>query len=160
MSMTDYERAVEIVRKNPGMAYFAGPREEVLVEAAEQELGLRFPPIYRRFLLDFGAGSFGSAEIYGVIHGRFEESGIPDGVWYNMRLRREADFPDHLIAFYDVGDGYLYCIDVRESQLEENQIIGIELANDGIARQYDKIGANFGEVFLRLVLAQMEMRRE
>ena len=51
------------------------------------ELGLEFPPSYRRFVLDFGAGSFGASEVYGVIDSNFENSSVPDAVWCTLDVR-------------------------------------------------------------------------
>jgi hypothetical protein len=79
MTMRDYEAARKMLLEHGGLADFAGPRDEGLIEQAEQVLGLRFPPTYRRFLREFGSGSFGGTEIYGVVDDDFEGSGIPDG---------------------------------------------------------------------------------
>jgi hypothetical protein len=107
MAMQDYEAALELIRANPSLASFVGPRDPALVDAAEQALGLRFPPTYRRFLEDFGAGSFGSFEVLGVIDDDFEESTVPDGIWYTLS-ERESGLPDDLAVVGEVGDGTLY----------------------------------------------------
>jgi hypothetical protein len=44
-----------------------GERPEALVDPAEQTLGLRFPPSYRAFVRELGAGDAGGEEFYGVI---------------------------------------------------------------------------------------------
>ena len=64
-----------------------GPRPEELVAAAERALGLEFPPGYREFVLDLGAGDVGGEEFFGVVDDGFEDSAIPDGVWLTLRER-------------------------------------------------------------------------
>jgi len=110
MTLRDYEEAREAIVAHPELADFAGPRDEKLVEAAERALGVRFPPSYRRFLLDFGAGSFDGHEIYGVLDDDFESSGVPDAVWVTRSLRDEDPIPADLIVFYATGDGEHLCV--------------------------------------------------
>lgn len=87
--MDDYERAVDLLEREGG-GDFVGPKPTELIAAAEEALGFTFPPTYRRFVSDYGAGGVGGTEIYGVIDADFEDSSIPDGVWYNLQLRREG----------------------------------------------------------------------
>ena len=111
MTMRDYEAARELLKKHAELADFAGPRGARLVERAEEVIRVRFPPTYRRFLLDFGAGSFGGTEIYGVVDADFEQSAIPDGIWNALEHRRNGTLPEHLYEFYAPGDGEAVCLD-------------------------------------------------
>src|SRR5437764_12396518 len=89
MPVSDYEEATELIAEHRVLADFVVPRDEALVGAAEEALSVQFPPSYRRFLREFGAGSFGGQEIYGVIDDAdFEHSSIPDAVWNTLSLRR------------------------------------------------------------------------
>jgi antitoxin YobK len=65
---------------------------------------VRFPPTYRRFLLEYGAGNVRSTEIYGVMDDDFENSSVPDAIWHNLTTRREG-YSEGLFSFYAVGDG-------------------------------------------------------
>ncbi|KAF0804037.1 cell wall assembly/cell proliferation coordinating protein, KNR4-like protein [Alcanivorax xiamenensis] len=78
--MKECNEAIALIQKNPDVGTFVGPPEERLIELAEKALGQVFPPSYRRFTLELGAGNFGAVEIYGVIDDDFENSSIPDGV--------------------------------------------------------------------------------
>ena len=75
--MSDYERAAALIAESKDDADFAGPRPAELIQAAEEALGVQFPPTYRRFVSEYGAGNIGSTEIYGVIDFDFEASSIP-----------------------------------------------------------------------------------
>jgi hypothetical protein len=48
--MSDYERAAALIAESKDDADFAGPRPPELIQAAEEALGVQFPPTYRRFV--------------------------------------------------------------------------------------------------------------
>jgi len=110
MSMKDFEEALRLIAENEDQADFVGPRDAALVDKAERTLGIEFPPSYRRFLLELGAGNFGAFEIYGVIDEDWDESSVPDGIWYTLNERAESDLPRHLLIIAAAGDGPLYCL--------------------------------------------------
>ena len=62
----DYEKALALMNKYPESQHFVGARSETVGEAAEKRLDLKFPPSYRTFVLEFGAGNFGAFEVYGA----------------------------------------------------------------------------------------------
>jgi antitoxin YobK len=146
--MADYERAADLIERHADGADFAGPRPPELIEAAEQALGFRFPPSYRRFLAEYGAGGFGGTEVYGVVDADFESSSIPDGVWYNLTLRREG-FDETLYAFYDVGDGETFCLDTTRAAADgEVPVVAVRFGGDD---DREEIAPDFGSAFLTLV---------
>jgi antitoxin YobK len=63
--MKAYEEAVFLMKTKPDALYFEGNSSDKLIEDAEQRLNVRFPPTYKRFLTEYGAGSFGGSEFYG-----------------------------------------------------------------------------------------------
>jgi len=154
MSMHDYEEAVKIMAKYPDKQSFVGPRPESLIQAAERALGLGFPPTYRRFLLEYGAGGFGSSEICGVIDDDFEHSSVPDAIWYTLIERSEARLPNDLIVIYEVGDGELFCLDLGAKENEEAPVVayqpGIPPEKQGRERR-EIIAKDFGEFLLQIV---------
>jgi antitoxin YobK len=100
----DYGRAVALMSSHSGLLDFAGHKDEDLIVAAEKALGLRFPHDYRRFLAEFGAGSFGGTEIYGLIDDDFVNSSVPDAIWNTFGLREDG-LPPNVVAFHATGDG-------------------------------------------------------
>lgn len=144
--MDDYERAVDLI-EGEGGGDFVGPRPAELIARAEQVLGFRFPPTYRRFLLEYGAGSVGGTELYGVIHDDFENSSIPDGVWNNLELRREGQ-PETLYAFFDVGDGEQFCLDTGHVADDgEMPVVAVYFDDE----EREEIAPDFGRAFLMLI---------
>jgi hypothetical protein len=146
---SDYEQAAQLVVDHPDLADFAGRRDEELVRAAEAALGLRFPPSYRRFLRELGAGSFGGQEIYGVIDADFEHSSIPDAVWNTMSLRDDGDIPPDLVAIYATGDGEQLCV---QSGSSEAPMLAIRPGSD---EEPEIVAPDFGAWFLEIVESEL-----
>ena len=154
--MGDYERAVERMREHPELMAFVGPRDERLVAKAEAACGHAFPPTYRRFVLEFGAGAFGSREIYGVVGDDFEHSSVPDAIWYNLELRREEHAPPHLFAVADLGNGELFCLDFQRPMGEEPLVVGFFASpppHDGFT---DFVADDFGALLATFVGWQLD----
>jgi hypothetical protein len=148
MPMADYERAIDLIKRHADDADFAGPRPPELIEAAEQALGFGFPPTYRRFVAEYGAGGVGGTEIYGVVDADFESSSIPDGVWYNLTLRRDG-YDETLYAFYDVGDGETFCLVTTQVAADgEMPVVGVRF---GGGDDREEIAPDFGSVLLTLI---------
>lgn len=156
MSMSSYREAVELITRHLDLADFAGPRSESLITAAERKLGIRFPPTYRLFLSEFGAGSFGSEEIFGVIDEDFEASSVPDAIWWTLQDRKNWQLPDHLIAIYDVGNGEVFYLDL--SAKVTVPVIVYDTAYAPEDQSGEVIAADFGEFFLELVQSQIRRR--
>jgi antitoxin YobK len=107
-------RAIEKVREDDsGLCWFAGERSEELVEAAEKALGFSFPPPYRLFVRELGAGSVGADEIFGVTSADFEKSTVPNGVWLTLAARRNWHLPGWMMVVYFDGGVDYYVMDVR-----------------------------------------------
>jgi antitoxin YobK len=141
MTMRDYEAARDLLEQHSERAEFAGPRSPQLIERAETVLGVRFPPTYRTFLLEFGAGSFGGTEIYGVIDDEFEDSSIPDGVWNALEHRRNETLPGHLFEFHAPGHGEAICLDFSAAGDEAPVVSAWPGSNGKTQILFDDFGA-------------------
>jgi antitoxin YobK len=117
MSMTDLERAVDLIERSKE-GYFHGPATEYLIGRAEQALGLSFPPSYKRFLSRLGCGSIFGEEFYGLVNEDFENATAPNGIWVTLEERRSVDLPESLIVVGSTGDGGDYAIDVSQKNSE------------------------------------------
>lgn len=142
MTMAHYEKAQLMILGQPESAFFSGGKPPALVSRAEKALGVEFPPTYRRFLLEFGAGSFRSAEFFGVVDEDWDESSVPDAIWYTLDERRLAGLPHNLIVVGEVGTGELYVIDVTKP---EGPVFVVGLERKG---QLEPVAADFGDFFL------------
>lgn len=151
MSPQDYEIAKELIMNSSKFSNFQGSKEETLICAAEEYLAIKFPPTYRTFLKEFGAGGLGSFEIYGLVNDNFINSGIPDVVWLTAKWRKELRLPDHLIPVYGLGDGEYYCLDLKASNGAEAKVVAFVPGFSSPTQALDVIASDFGELLLLLV---------
>ncbi len=154
MSSQKYQEAVSIIEQHLELRGFGEGVSEELVYKAEETLGVKFPKDYRDFLIRFGAGNFGSIEIYGLIVDDFYNSGIPDSVWYTLQLREEDGLPNSLVVIHDTGGGELFCLDTsRQNVPVVAYAIGFELE----VQTYEVISNDFGEFLLDRVEFVLEV---
>ena len=151
MSIDDLHAALELIKSNPEVCFFAGARDPRVVELAEKTLCLQYPPSYREFLLRLGAGNVGAEEIYGVIDDDFVDSGVPDGVWMTLRGRREWGLPDRLAVIYFDGATSYFALDTADRHSEEECPIvvwslGLSKPDDGL----EVVAQDFGSFLLEI----------
>lgn len=152
MSYANYKKAVEIMNKNKDKCHFIGERSDELIRKAEEVLGLKFSKIYKEFLITYGAGNYGAEEILGVIDEDFEESSVPDGIWYTLTEREEIDLPLNLVVIYEEGSGELFCLDFNcLNEEKEPVVISYVPGEDNVNQKYEKIADDFGDFLLQLV---------
>lgn len=124
MSMRDLEQALRYAAEHPDEADFEGPRDEALISAAERALGLRFPPTYRRFLLELGAGDMGDLEYYGVINEDWSRPGPPDAIGSTLHERERYQLPERFVIVSSTGDGSWYVLDTEQTNEQgENPVV-------------------------------------
>jgi hypothetical protein len=126
-------------------ADFVGPRPTWLIEAAEQKLRIRFPPTYRRFLLEFGCGNIGSQEIYGIADDDLDKGPIPNAVWLNER-RRGQGWSSSCFVIHERGDGTSHAL--RFDQQPAGAVWLMDVVGNPIA----KVSEDFGEFLLDLIM--------
>ena len=157
MSYENYEKAIKIITKNKHKCYFVGKRSENLIQKAEEILKIKFPNTYKKFLLTYGAGSYGSQEILGVIDDDFQNSSVPDGVWYTLTDRKQVNLPLNLIVIYETGNGEMLCLDVNKLNKEnEAPVVAYFPGIDNEYQTYEKIADDFGNFLLDIVLLEEE----
>ncbi len=152
VGLADVDEALDLIKSYPGRKHFAGVRQPALIEEAVAALGVPFPPSYRRFLENLGAGSIRGREIYGVIDSNFRDSTIPDGIWLTLRERRDSRLPEALVIVYSTGDGEYVAIDTskRTSESENPMVLwrpGATSASDAL----EQVSSDFGSFFLQIV---------
>lgn len=161
MSMQDYEKAKELVTealKKPGViSTFVGPRPLTLVNLAQDHLSVKFPETYRRFLLEFGAGGISSFEIFGVVQEDFENPDYRhiDVVWLTLKERKEWRLPSFLIPIFDLGDGELFCLDLRNKEGDEAKVVAFIPGFSSPTQVLDVIADDFGAFLIWLVKQEL-----
>lgn len=145
----DFDKFLALVERYPQLADFVGPRDSDLVEAAEQALGLSFPPAYRRFVSELGAGNMASEEFYGVINGDFTSPGVPDGIWVTLDSRTHAGLPESMIVVGVDGMGGSYVIDVAKAGVSGEPPVEVWLSGRSKpGDELEQVAADFGAFLL------------
>ena len=156
MSINDYYYAEILIEENEDLSDFVGNTSKDLVDKAEMKLEVKFSKSYKKFLLKFGAGNFGSEEIFGIIKTDFENSGIPDAVWYTLKQRKDIKIPDNLVIIYFTGGEELFCLDAYKINNDgESPIVSYILGVDEKYQKYEVIAEDFGEFLLDIVKKQL-----
>ncbi|KGX88768.1 cell wall assembly protein [Pontibacillus halophilus JSM 076056 = DSM 19796] len=152
MSINTYQKAKELISSEGALADFVGGCSEELIRLAERKLNLSFSPIYKNYLRSFGAGNFGSQEVYGIIDKNFVNSSVPDAIWFTLSEREEIDLPDTLLVIYDTGSDELYCLDFNQIEASGEPKVVSFIPGVNIGDQtYEVIADDFGDYLLDLV---------
>jgi hypothetical protein len=154
MSIRQYDEAVRLIEDNKSRAFFAGQRDDALVDKAGKALGVKFLPTYKAFVKRFGAGSLGSLEVYGVVDDDFEDSSVPDGVWLTLTERSQVGLPRELVVIGDTGSGEFYCLRTDTAGTECEVIVFEPGMTDSVANA-EVIAEDFGAFLLKMVQLQI-----
>ncbi|MBA3391212.1 MAG: SMI1/KNR4 family protein [Deltaproteobacteria bacterium] len=159
--MTDTIELVERVRRrltgqdNP--CQIAGPAPETAISAAEEALGVTFPPSYRTFLRTWGGIAI--PPHLGVVHdfvgvtptvaSSGVDAGINDVVHRTLEARQQRKLAEHLVV---VGMGAQYqewfCLDVsRPTPSGEYPVLLFDAKDNALDQQfYEDFGQMLEEV--------------
>lgn len=79
----------------------------------------------------------------------FENSSVPDAIWYTLTERNEINLPNNFLIIYDTGSDELFCLDFnKSSETKEPKVVsfvpGIELES----QTYEIIANDFGDFLL------------
>ncbi|WP_231559800.1 SMI1/KNR4 family protein [Geobacillus subterraneus] len=105
--------------------------------------------------MSFGAGNFGSQEIFGIISSDFENSSVPDAIWYTLTERREGNLPSNLLIIYDTGSDEVFCLDFNKIDNNEPKVVSFFLGVDLDNQKYEIIANDFGSFLLDLVKREL-----
>lgn len=121
-----YLKAKALIEKHQDLADFNDGCEEDVISAISDKLGIKFSGSYYNFLIDFGVGSFGGTEIYGLINSDFENSSIPDGAWVTNDYRNSENLDENLFVIGEDGMGGLICLDLNKVKDGEPLVVTVE----------------------------------
>jgi antitoxin YobK len=122
-TMTDLDDALALITEHRDEGTFAGPASERLVERAEALLARTFPPTYRRFLQELGAGDLWGEEFYGIVDEDLEDPTAPNAVGLALAERADGTLPDQLLPVYHLGDGTIFGLDLSADMGGEAPVV-------------------------------------
>lgn len=137
--MNYLNKAFEFIR-NSSDADFEGEKSDVLIEKAENYLGIIFPDEYKEFLRKFGCGDLNGIEIFGLINDKFETNSIPDVVAVTARERLDTKLNTNYLLISDSSE-YYYALDLSK----EGIVPVVELVPSNISFESIFIASSFGE---------------
>ncbi len=146
MNSDDYTHAKALIDEIGGD--FDGQKSEGLVAKAESALGIRFPPSYRSFLLDYGCGGFDGFEVYGLIDENFIDSSVPNGIWLTLNERSGIGLEKNFVIVGSGGDGTYLALDTG-SQDENGEAPVVRLSVEG--EKFEIVAPSFGSYLLSAV---------
>lgn len=111
--MAQIEDVFDVISRNASRADFVGPITEAAIQDAEQRLGVRFPPSYRRFVEHYGCGGIGPEEFFGLTEPFISK--CPNTAWYTLEVRKYG-LPESMIVVQDAGGDIIYCIDTDQTR--------------------------------------------
>ncbi|MEC2072506.1 SMI1/KNR4 family protein [Alkalihalophilus marmarensis] len=150
--MDSYKVARQSILKEKDLADFTGGASFELIRAAEDKIGLKFTGAYLDYLKTFGAGNFGAQEIYGILNDEFENSSVPDAIWFTLTDRRESNLPANLLAIYDTGSDELFCLDFNQlDSIGEPKVVSFIPGVALDSQTYETIAESFGEFLLKMI---------
>ena len=146
--MDDLDRALALIGEHADEGDFVGRQPAETVEAAESALGLTFPPTYRRFLQELGAGDIAGDEFYGVVDTSFGGR-PPDAVGRTLEARERVGLPDRYVIVGDTGDGDWYVVDT--SQGDGPVLIFMPGVPEEDAGPPERVAEDFGAFLAQMV---------
>ncbi|MEO8701168.1 MAG: SMI1/KNR4 family protein [Kofleriaceae bacterium] len=148
------ERVRRRLTENENPVQIAGPVAEAAISAAEEALGVTFPPSYRTFLLTFGGIAI--PPHLGIVHdfvgvaASSGEAGADDDVVHRtLNARVERKLAEHLVV---VGMGAQFqewfCLDVSRPTAEgEYPVVMYDARDNALDQQfYEDFGQMLQEV--------------
>ena len=145
---------INIVENHPKIFDLSGKKSHDLIAKAEFALDVRLPKSYKDFVMNFGKLAFGSRTYLGIIHENFERSGLPDVVWYNLLLRRQYGFPQHLIVVLD-EDGVLFtCLDTSNYYSQDE--CALVMWDNVHKKVIESVNVNFIDYLLEVIEDQLD----
>jgi cell wall assembly regulator SMI1 len=112
MGVDELRRGLEMAQLDDD-ADFGPPATPELISAAEEYLGVEFPPTYREFVASVGCGSFAGREIYGITPSGVDAKAIPSVIFATMDERRHG-LPPQFILIEDPGGEEEYVLDTQD----------------------------------------------
>lgn len=154
------EQLIELVRGNDGIASHAEGCNPRTIAAAEGDLGVTFPPSYRRVIEEFGTWDIAGEEFLGVFQTPAMGNRILGSVVETLDARRQYGMPFDLIVVMFDGMGGLVVLD--SSRADQEGEYPVLVWNPGIVdrESMDRLGSNFGSFALALCQRAVARWRE
>jgi hypothetical protein len=154
------ERLIELVRENDDIANHADGCDAETMAAAESDLGVAFPPSYRRLIEEFGTWDIAGEEFLGVYQTPVMGKKLLGSVTETLDARSQYGMPSDLIVTMFDGMGGLVVLD--SSQVNQGGEYPVLVWNPGVAdrESMERLGGDFGSFAFALCQRAVTSWRE
>jgi len=136
---------------------FVGPAPAAKVEESERMLGVAFPPSYRAFVEQMGAGSVLGREVYGVVPDP-SASGPPNVVSATLSARESLALPERFVIVVDLDDSSAIALDTGNADSDgEVPVVRIWPGEEGDELVEGEVASDFGSFFDQFVRERLEL---
>ncbi len=116
--MKDFDLLKNLIANHKEDWDIGSPPAEELIEKAETFLQVTFPEALRLYLQTWGTLSIGPLEYYGIVNSsNFEESQVPNGVWFTKSKREQLGLPSNLFVVYNNDGDEYHCVNLDNDQI-------------------------------------------
>jgi len=113
-----FERLKQIVEANPDFVDVGSAASADVIAKAEAYLGVSFPESLKLFFSTWGTLAVGPHEYYGIVGNHFEDSKIPDGVWFTAVKRDLLGLPFNFFVLFNNEGDELHCVDLETEEVK------------------------------------------
>jgi len=120
-------------------------------------LGVAFPPSYRAFVEQMGAGSVLGREVYGVVPDP-SASGPPNVVSATLSARESLALPERFVIVVDLDDSSAIALDTGNADSDgEVPVVRIWPGEEGDELVEGEVASDFGSFFDQFVRERLEL---
>jgi len=154
------ERLIELVRGSDDIANHADGCDVGTISLAERDLGVTFPPSYRRVIEEFGTWDIAGEEFLGMYQTPVMGQKLLGSVAETQDAYSQYGMPSDLIVVMFDGMGGLIVLD--SSQEDQEGEYPVLVWNPGVAdrQSMERLGDDFGSFALALCRRAVTRWRE
>ncbi|MYW68414.1 hypothetical protein GTY65_30710 [Streptomyces sp. SID8379] len=143
------ERLIALMRENDDIAHFADGCSEEMITTAEEQIGLNFPPSYRKFLSVVGTCDIAGEEFIGLYQTPGMGEKLLGSVSETLDARSHGLPTAFIVVMFD-GMGGLIVLDTSSRDTEGEYPIRVWNPGDTDLNDSEVLGQNFGTYALNV----------
>jgi hypothetical protein len=143
--MGTYDDLIDRVKAAGGTVEFSGPQASNVVDAVERSLSTSFPPSYRTFLQEYGAGGVVPEWLSGIFD---NNASLNDGgtvLGDTQYFRSQYGLPPELVVIFNRDDEVVWALDTAAKRADgEMPVVSFDPHR---AIRGKRIAESFSELF-------------
>lgn len=154
------EKLIDLILANEDIANRAEGCDAGQIAVAERDIGMTFPPSYRRLIEEFGTWDIAGEDFLGAYQTPAMGQKILGSVAETLGARNQYGLPlDLIVAMFD-GMGGLIVLDASQPDQEHEYPVLVWNPESADRESMEKLGDNFGSFALRLCRRAVATWRE